>query len=115
MTNRRNKLVAAVAAVLTAGAIGGAAIANAGPTPPPPPPAPTVVDTPEPGDTPDAPGMADAPEPGDAPDVATGWPTSPGTGRYVPEPGAGTPAPPRTLVSVGVGVRIGARAHTAHL
>jgi hypothetical protein len=59
--DRMDKIVAALTAALTAGAIGGVvAIANATPTPAPPPPPPTsVVGTPEPGDTPDVPGAPD--------------------------------------------------------
>jgi hypothetical protein len=58
MLNRKNRIIAGLAAALGAAAIGGgAATANA--EPPPPPPAPTVVDTPEPGDGPDVAGAVD--------------------------------------------------------
>jgi hypothetical protein len=74
------KLVAAVAAALTAGAIGGGiGIANADPTPPPPPT--TVVDTPEPGDTPDEAADTDDVQDGDqsGPEVPdTPLPSPPG-------------------------------------
>jgi hypothetical protein len=60
LMDRTDKIVAAVCAVLAAGAIGGGvATANATPTPAPPPPPTSVVDTPEPGDTPDVPGAPD--------------------------------------------------------
>jgi hypothetical protein len=59
MSNRKNRIVAALIAALGTAAIGGGiAVAHAAPTPAPPAP-PTVVDTPEPGDTPDASGVAD--------------------------------------------------------
>jgi hypothetical protein len=61
MTNRTNKLVAALMAALCAGAIAGSvAVAQAQPTPTPTPtPPPSVVDQPEPGDSPDGIAAAD--------------------------------------------------------
>jgi len=88
MMRPRKRMTVALAAILTAGAIGGGAVvvANAAP----PSPTPTVVDTPEPGDTPDVPGEVDVPEPGDAPDVP-GVPDLPEPGDT---PDVTTPSPP---------------------
>ena len=62
--NQKQKLIAAVGALLAAGTIGGAgmALANATPAPAPPPPPPTsqACDAPEAGDTPDQPGGPDS-------------------------------------------------------
>ncbi|MFZ0834433.1 MAG: hypothetical protein WAM92_15405 [Mycobacterium sp.] len=83
--NFKQKIIAAVSAVLAAGTIGGAAmaLANATPTPAPPPPPPTS----QPSDTPDA------PEPGEAPDQP-GEPEAPGDNDNVQDGNQNGPEAP---------------------